>query len=284
MKYNLFKTNVLFIFAVVIFCSINSFAQKSTAVSDVPTTAIEDLRPFDFSDKYYASNGVMAGMLLNRPNGADDFSVMDLTGYPDHNNVRILATRPAYGRDGETLYWNLYGDFYKENFTDTPEGERAYDLANTFPIYLFPNTQRRRGERQSPVIDTAEGYFEKNVLGLSVVMLVEYNGSVFTKADAAYLSDLAKRNGLSTDGDPIIRTVKEIGQLQRRNLITVSQRGINNPSLTSYIAGKAIQHPNGGALTPDSFLLYVKDAYGKPLAGEAHFVSTFECLKNGNCF
>ncbi len=279
MKYNLFKSNALFIFAFVIFCSINSFAQGFG-----PATAVEDLRPFDFSDEYYASNGVVAGKLLNRPSGADDLSVFDLNSDPNHNNVRILATRPAYGRQGETLYWNLYGDFYKENFTDTPEGESAYDLANNFPIYVFPSTQRRRGERQSPVIDAGEGYFEKNVLGLSVVMLVEYNGNVLTKADAAYLSDLAKQNGLSADGDPIIRTVKQIGQLQRRNLITVTQRGIIDPSATSFIAGKIIQNPSAGALTPDSFLLYIKDVYGKPLAGEAAFVSTFECLKSGKCF
>lgn len=279
MKYNLFKSNALFIFAFVIFCSINSFAQGYGPT----TTALEDLRPFDFSDEYYVSNGVVAGKLLNRPSGADNLSVFDQTSDPNHNNVRILAVRTAYGRDGEMLYWNFFGEFYKENFTDTPEGDTAYALANNFPIYVFPSTQRKKVERQSPVINTGEGYFEKNVLGLSVVMLVEYNGSVPTKADATYLSDLAKRNGLSADGDPIIRTVKEIGQLQRRNLITVTQRGINNPSLTSFIAGKVIQKPTA-SLTPDSFLLYIKDVYEKPLASEAAFVSTFECLKSGSCF
>jgi hypothetical protein len=280
-NYQGFVSGVLFIFAFVIFGNINAFAQKTGLAGSNgggPAATIDDLRPFDFSDKYYALNGVQPGKLIGRPTGEDGLSVPDITGDQDHNNVRILATRPAYGTEGETLYWNFYGGFFKDGFTWDNEGNAAYNLVYDFPVYIFPGESRSKAERQSPVIDLTAGYFEKNVLGLGALMLVEYNyNAVRTKMDAAFLEQLAKQNGLSTDGTPIIRTVKELDQLRRRNLVIITPNDARGQ--VPYIIGRVLQYPEHGAIAPDAFLLYTMDAQGKPLESELFFLEKFNCLQ-----
>lgn len=277
-KHTWLVANALLVFVFLVLGNISSSAQfEPKTVMDDPGLTADELRPFDFSDKYYASNGVMADMILNRPNGGDGFSVADFTSDPRHNNVRILATYPAYGHDGETLYWNFYGQFNKNAFTEDPEGFAAYEIANGFPIYMFPG-QSRNGDRQAPIIDNLEGYFDKNVLGLGAVMVVEYKDPAsLSKADLAYLQDLSNQNGLSADGTPIIRTISELKQLQRRELVSITPRGDNGRTMP-FIVGKVIQYPEY-AVTRDAFLLYTKDVQENPLASEEFFIKTFTCFQ-----
>jgi hypothetical protein len=284
-KQNWFKTNSLLVSAFVIICNITSFAQEfdwTTRAQGVPGSLAVDVRPFDFAERYYAANGIEPSMLLNRRNGVDGLSVIDYPSERNRNNVRVIATQTAYGPGGETLFWNLYAEFDKNAFTAGPAGQSAFDLAYGFPVYTFPSTSQKGGERQSSVIDVSEGYFEKNVLGIGVVMTVEYNAPT-GREDAAYLAEMGKRNGLSVDGTPIIRTTKEIGQLLRRNLISLSTRGSSGDGQLPFIVGKVMEYPNHGAIADDAFLLYIKDATGKPIESEAFFITAFECIKNGGC-
>lgn len=279
-------TNALLVFVFVVLGNISSPAQKVDSKPAGGGTSVfaEELRPFDFSDKYYWSNGVIAGMIQNRPNGADGLSVADVTYDTRHNNVRILATYPAYGRDGETRYWNFYGEFNKDGFTQERAGFEAYEIANTFPIYMFPSQSRNVGDRQAPIIDTLEGYFQKNVLGLGVAMLVQFKDSVsLTQADVSYLEELAKRNGRSADGSPIIRTVGELEQLQRRDLVSITPRDLDGSQ--SFIVGKVIQFPEY-AITSDAFLIYTRDAQENPIASELFFLEIFNCFQQHgrNCY
>jgi hypothetical protein len=280
------KTNALLVYAfVIIIFNITSFAQGSvskTRLGDVPASLSADLRPFDFTDKYYRASGIEPAMLLNRRNGVDGLSVIDFSSERNRNNVRVLATQTAYGPGGEGLFWNLYAEFDKNAFTPDLAGHAAFDLAYGYPVYTFPSTIRKGGDRQSPIIEVSEGYFDKNTLGLGIVMTVEYNAAT-VREDTAYLADLGKRNGLSIDGSPIIRTTKEIGQLLRRNLVSITTRGSAGGEQVPFIVGKVIEYPNHGAITGDAFLLYIKDAIGKPLEDEAFFLDTFECMKNGGC-
>ncbi len=281
-NYQGFVSGVLFIFAFVIFGNINAFPQKTGLAGfnggGGPTATIDDLRPFDFSDKYYALNGVRPDKLINRHTGEDGLSIIDAAADQDHNNVRILATRPAYGTEGETLYWNFYGGFFKDGFTGDDAGNAAYNMVYDFPIYIFPGESRSKAERQSPIIDLTAGYFEKNALGLGALMLVEYNYSaVRTKLDVAFLEALAKQNGLSADGTPIIRTVKELGQLQRRNLVSITPNDVRGQ--IPYVVGRVLQYPEHGAIAPDAFLLYTMDAQEKPLESELFFLEKFNCLQ-----
>lgn len=284
-KQNWSKANVLLISAFVILCNITLFAQgrvSKTRVQVTPVSFGTEIRPFDFADKFYTTNGIEPSMLLNRRNGADGLSVIDFTSEQDHNDVRIIATHTAYSPDGKTLFWNLHAEFDKNGFTPDAAGLSAFDLAYQYPIYTFPSVNRGVHNRQSPIIDTADNYFEKNELGLGIVMTVVYN-DLTGKEDAAYLADLGKRNGLSVDGTPIIRTTYEIQQLILRNLISINTRGASGGEGVPFVVGKVIEYPTLGAITDDAFLVYVKDFSGKPLDSEAFFVTTFECIKSGGC-
>lgn len=263
-------------------CCVASFAQFSTqGIEPTNNKGIgPELRPFDFTDKYYSTNGIEAAFIVNRRNGSDGESVIDFAADENYSNVRILATRPAYDYNGAPVYWNLYGEFFKEAFKPGPEGDQARTLAESFPIYIFPSVTAKNQERQAAVIENIDGYFDKNLLGLGIVKVVQYTGTG-TREDKVFLQEIANRNGLSLDGTPIIRTRAEIHALLRRNLISVKVRGTdNNFGRTSFAVAKIIQYPDMGAIAPDAFLVHVKQSNGEPLPSESFFVSDFECFKS----
>jgi hypothetical protein len=267
-------------------CCIASFAQRYDAPVDTGDTGSigRELRPFDFTDKFYSTHGVEAAFIVNRRNGSDGQSVVDFAGDENYSSVRILATRPAYAYDGSPIYWNLYGEFYKEAFKPGPEGDQARTVAESFPIYIFPSVTAKNQDRQAAVIENIEGYFDKNLLGLGAVKVVQYTGTG-TREDKVFLQEIANRNGLSLDGTPIIRTKAELHALLRRNLITVKVGDTDNdPGRAPFAIAKIIQYPEMGAIAPDAFLVHAKQRNGEPLPSESFFVSNFECFKTeGRC-
>ena len=172
-------------------CCIASLAQRFDAPADtVDSGSIgRELRPFDFTDKYYSTHGIETAFIVNRRNGSDGESVIDFTSDENYSSVRILATRPAYAYDGSPIYWNLYGEFFKEAFKPGPEGDEARTLAESFPIY-FPSTTTKtrpasRGLEISKVLD-------KNPLGRDGKDC-RVHGRAEQPDDAAFLATLAKR-------------------------------------------------------------------------------------------
>jgi hypothetical protein len=270
-KYTLFLINTVLISTLVLLGFIAASAQGKSLTSEI--------RPFDFSDKYYEENGIAAHLIGNRRNGNDGASVFDYAGDAIFNNVRITATLPAYDSVGNILYWNFYGDLYKNSFTNDARGGEAVNLAYAYPIYVFPSTTVKNSERQAAIINIDGAYFEKNKLGLGVVVLIEYTARISTKQGQDALAALAARNGTSLDGTPIIRTAKEIEDLMLRGLVTQKVRGADDASQSSFVIGKVIQNPESGAITADAFLLNVKKSDGAPLPSEKAFVDNFECLQ-----
>lgn len=284
-KHSKFISAALLAVAVAIFTNTPLLGQRNLiddGTVDVPSLSVER-RPFDFSDRFYRANGIEPAHIINRPTGTDGLSTQDFTSERNHTNVRILATRQAYGPQGEPLFWNLHGEFYRDAFTGDTAGDSAIGYAMNFPIYVFPNHRRfGGGERQSAIINAAPGYFEKNRLGLGMVLEISFNPEIRSSDDdAQYLSGLAKQNGMALDGTPLIRTVKEIEQLRRRDLITISLRGSDGSGQTPFIIGKVMEHPGHGAIANDAFLLYLMDRRGRALGSEQFFFDTFECHRTG---
>jgi hypothetical protein len=265
-------------------CCIASFAQFSKAGIQTAGDGSfgRELRPFDFTDKFYSTHGVEAALIVNRRNGSDGESVIDFTDDENLSNVRILATRPGYAYDGSPIYWNLYGGFFKEAFVPGAAGDQARSVAESFPVYVFPSVTAKNQDRQAVLIENIEGYVDKNPLGLGLEMVVEYGGAPINRDDAAFLASLAKQNGRSLDGTPIIRMKRELDELVRRNLVTVRTRGGDTDTgAPTFVIAKIIRDPASGAITPDAFLIMVKGDDGKPLAGEDFFLHDFECYRGG---
>jgi hypothetical protein len=263
--------------AVFVFTSLlTSHAQDGTALAD-------ELRPFDFSDKYYQVNGIHPSTLIGRKNGADKASVFDFSTDPKFTNVRITETRPAYSADGTTIFWNLYGGATKASLTDENGGD-AYNLAEAYPVYVFPSTTVKSAERQAVMIHPDDAYYAKNALGIGSVVIVEYTDKFFTKQAWKVRLMFEQKNGISLDGTPIIKTALDLADLASEGY--VSLRRPEHPEESYFLIAKVIKYPERGGVTPDAFLAYVKQPNGDPLLAETHFLKKFECVQAGDpsCF
>ena len=237
----------------------------------------EELRPFDFTDEYYKENGIEASRLVDRRNGADGQSVFDQANDSRFRDVRITATMPGYADDGSPIFWNYYAGASKESFSSDASGNDAMANAYFYPMYVFPSSMVRNTDRQSALIRMSNSYFEKNHIGISAVFLVDFTIRTATRSGQIALNALAARNGFSRDGTPVIRTLEELESLNAQGLVTVRQASPENSERPSFAVSKVLQNPDRGAIAPDAFLVYIKDADGTPLDSEAHFISIFEC-------
>ena len=265
------KTRSIYLAVLVCLLSALSYGQRLA----------EDVRPFDFSDKYYQSNGVIAEMLIGRKNGADGESVFDFTNDRRHSDVRIIATLPAYDTHGGSIFWNYYAGLSKAGFTLDTYGQKAASIAYSYPLYVFPSAVVKASDRQAALIKTSDSYFDGNPLGIAAVHFVDYTGLISSPKGQMFMEILRKRNGLSLDGTPIIRTVEELEELREAEMVELTQPAADVPYHTSFAIAKIIRLPEMGGITPDAFLKYVKNPDGSPLDAESHFVLTFECLKGG---
>ncbi len=274
---------VFFLFTFILSASVATFGQGNGIAIGVR----RELRPFDFSDKYYTQNGVQAFALIGRKNGTDGKSVFGFTRDPNHNNVRITETWPGYAPDGSTLFWNYYGGFNKQHFTRDAAGRAAADLAFMYPMYVFPSETLKGEDRQAALLRIDNDYFAKNPIGIAAVITVRFTDLINTESGQRVVKFLTARNGSTTDGTPIIRTFTEVSELATKGYVELEQPspdiGSERPS---FAVSKVIRFPQSGAIAPDAFLEYTKNSDGKSLADEVHFLLTFECHQQGDavCF
>jgi hypothetical protein len=126
----------LSVFIILLFAG-SALGQINSYDSFAEDTAIN---PHDFTDKYYASNGVYAPAIFGRRNGSDALSIFSYSSNPIHTNVRVVATIPGYNENGEIVFWYPLGEIQSTGFTRDKIGVQARDLASHFPIYVFPDT------------------------------------------------------------------------------------------------------------------------------------------------
>src|SRR5215204_1421808 len=118
--------NLAFVSVFVLIGFVSVFSQETAGSVSVFS---EERRPFDFSDKYYYANGIEPDAIVNRRNGADGQSVFDSINDSRFRSVRILSVYGAYNQDGKIIYFNLYGEFYKDGFRVDTSGEYAVEAA-----------------------------------------------------------------------------------------------------------------------------------------------------------
>jgi hypothetical protein len=139
------------------------------------------------------------------------------------------------------------------------------------------------------LIEEAGAWFGEpiaNPLGLHVVVTVNYTPKAFTKEYLPTIGEMAKKNGLSLDGTPIIRNSWEISSLASNELITLKVAGFQDqPYSRRFAIGPVILDPRKGVIAFDAFLL-MAGWDGNPIPAEAEFVRQFRCLqKSGDwCF
>jgi hypothetical protein len=142
--------------------------------------------------------------------------------------------------------------------------------------FAFTNT------RQAALMDTPGAWLvdpKKNLLGLRMIVLVNYTEKAFTKQYVEMMTALGEKNGLSIDGTPIIRYSYEISALADEELISLKTMAFHEePFSQAFAIGPLIEDPRKGAIAFDAFLIMAA-LDGSPLPGEQIFARQFECLR-----
>jgi hypothetical protein len=244
---------------------------------------VED-RLYDFTDAFYRRNGVNPTKIVGRRNGADGISVIDTPVRGGQRNVRNLLTLPAYNHSGSPVFWSVMGEFFNDGFTNDAAGRRARQIADNMIEYVFvrkdaANQVGLGSLRQSVILDMRNGYFSNNPLGLWIHVWISYTPRAFnTTAGRAALAELRRRNGLATDGTPIIKTLSDLDNLLSKGLVAKRLRNPDGSEGPIYSICPVIKDPTDGGIAPDQFLAYTRKPDGTPL--EPIFLNNFLSLQN----
>jgi len=212
-------------------------------VASLAVAIAQDTRrpPFDFSDAYYLAKAINPAniiMSVNETCPANDkpaCSKMDNSNTdPNRREIRVLSTTGGFDREGNPLYYNIFGMVNPNTFTNDAAGQKAMDIANSFEAYIFPKASgdplspELSNRRQDNLFDTGNGYFVANPLGIWTAVFVSYTPAAFnTDEGRKILATLAAKNGTDLDGTPMIRQVKEIDFLERKGLAQEQKRALD---------------------------------------------------------
>jgi hypothetical protein len=268
----------LFGFIILLFAG-TTFGQINSYYSFAEDTAIN---PHDFTDRYYASNGVYAPAIFGRRNGTDALSVFGTSSNPNHTNVRVVATIPAYNENGDITFWYPLGELQASGFMAEKVGLRAREMASDFPIYVFPDTnvidfRTFANTRQAALLDNSLSQTQRNAnpLGLREIFVVNFTEKAFGKEAAEMMNYFGKKNGMSTNHTPIIRTMEDLSFLMKYEMIEASPLKYNGGG---YAIAPEIIDPSNGVIAPDAYL-WMATVDGRALPSEEVFVRQFDCLR-----
>lgn len=253
-------------------------------IAAVPTLTRADVedRLFDFIDDYYAQNGVEPSRIINRRQvTGNGNSVFDQPNFWFQRNVRAARLNPAYADNGQVTFWAVMGDIDNTGFTNDKKGAKAKIIANKYILYVFPtrtgNPIGLGNNRQADIVDLSGGYFSGDPLGLWLHVWISYTDAAFnTKAGEKALADLKRKNGLASDGTPIIKTLSELNNLLSKGLAAKRFRNPDGSEGPMYGICPVIKDPTDGGVAAGDTLAQVR-VNGQPL--EPEFLSQFDSLR-----
>ena len=208
--------------------------------------------PFDFTDSFYAANGINSDHIRERVGNPDrnpthwvvDNSNID----PNRRNIRVLETTGGFNNSGNLIYYSIMGTVFPDTFERdssgnlTPVGRHAFDIANHFRAFLFPKASAGSilspappNRRQDNVFDTRDGYFSNNPLGLWILAFVVYTPKAFTDEGRKVLDPIAAVNGRDLDGTPILTSASLIDNLAAQGLVEIRNRRLDGSQGFSWV-------------------------------------------------
>jgi hypothetical protein len=246
--------------------------------------------PFDFSDQYYKTHGILTYEIMSRRTGNDGISVFDKAPYDMYGNVRVLATVPAYDQFGQMLFWYPLGDLNYKSFTPDKIGLMAREKARDYPMYIFPDPgldyfTTWTGHRHAPVIDITRQPMAGPAaypMGIRMVYTVYYTERARDKDGIKLMAYIGGKNGWDAANTPILNNVDDIRFLENQGFVKVAplwvgERDFHQPNW-GYTLAPFFQDPTGGAIYPDAMLfMTLKD--GVALDRELMFERQFNCLR-----
>lgn len=260
------------------FATVTASLSALAALAILPAHADVTDRLYDFTDAYYAQNGINPAKLAGRKQAPAANAVFDTPFFSYQRNVRVIGMGGTYNANGSISYFAVMAGFGPDGFTNDAAGQNARVIADKYAEYIFPQkTADPLGlgnARQAVVQDTNGGYFSNNPLGLWIHVWVNFTPAAFnTKDGQKALADLAKKNGLALDGTPIIKTKSEIENLYSKGFVTKQTR---NDGLR-YAVCPQIRDPRRGGIAPDAFINPLRKPDGSQL--DPAFLTNFTSLQ-----
>jgi hypothetical protein len=252
------------------------------SASTVARAGIMD-RLFDFTDAYYAQNGVDVTRIFGRRQvTGNGNSVFDTPNFAYQRNVRASRLNPAYSDNGTPTFWAVMGDLNAQSFLANDAGRNAKAIADRYKLYVFPtrtgNPIGLGNNRQADIVDLSGGYFSNDPLGLWLHVWVSYTDAAFNTSDGRKaLADLQNRNGVALDGTPIIKTLSELNNLFSKGFAAKRFRNQNGSEGPMYGICPVIKDPRNGGIAPIDTLAYVRKPDNTPL--EPFIVNQFLSLQ-----
>lgn len=273
------------VFGLILLISVGAVSAQKRSIGP---TLWEDtaLNPHDFTNDFYEINGLVAKVIVDRRNGSDGLSIFGNSSNPYHTNVRVIATIPAYDQDGGILFWYPLGTFPEYGFTTDKIGWEARQMADMFPIYVFPHSKLQdfrvfANTRQAALMDNSSVLMGQNLapVGFRRVIYVTFTEKAFTEEGVEMMGYMEKKNGMGADDTPILKTMDDLRMMLKHDLIVADPIKTATPV---YGIVPMISDPTNGVIAKDAFLWFAtKD--GTPLPTEEMFYRQFTCLqKTGN--
>lgn len=244
--------------------------------------------PFVFSDTFFRANGIEPTAVIGLPACGAGGVCDEPAPNANHSNVRITSTLGAHSHNGDPTYVTIQGLVGADTFTDDAAGIDARNIAEAFTVYFFPRqpvdgstpalSPAPANLRQNNVLDTRNGYFSNDPLGLWVMRWVSWDGpNVFSADCQDEMNDLGGDVGFDLDGTPRIVDVSTIENLQADGCVTVRTRPSNGTLGPRWLLCPTFNDPRNGVIRPDASLVAV------PVDQE--IFDEFECLRTtgDNC-
>ena len=153
---------------------------------------------FDFNDAYYQQNGVNPSAIAGRHQLVLLNATTNTPPLISKNHTRSLLTLPAYGGGGEVEFFTMLGGGNTSMFTADVAGARARHIADSCREYVFPkrgtNPVSLAAVGRGFMLDTCNGYFSNDELGLWLHAWVSYTDEAFnTREGQKPLADLVNK-------------------------------------------------------------------------------------------
>jgi hypothetical protein len=217
------------------------FAKGGGGDCDV-TGGVGVAQPFQFSDAFYIEHGIDPTTTTDHfvfPDAKPGFDRTRFEASPDpdvYNNVRTIETTGGWRHNGNLLYYEAPSKLFPTDFLDNCAGQETRDICESFTAYLFPKSQPNGppllspappNRRQDNIFQTNNGYWSNNPLGCWSLAFPSWDGANVNNQTCQNIAqDIFDGNGneLDLEGNPIIKKISEIEDLEDEGCIRVPFR------------------------------------------------------------
>jgi|GEM_PF-1926526 len=198
---------------------------------------------FQFSDAFYIEHGIDPTTTTDHyvfPDAKPGFTRTSLGVSPDpdvYSDVRVIETTGGWRHNGNLLYYEAPAKLFPTDFLDNCAGRAARATCEAYTAYLFPKTPADGSppvlspappnRRQDNIFQTTAGYWSNNPIGCWSLAFPSWNGP---NVNGATCQDIAagmfntNGNELDLEGNPIIKKLSQINNLEAKGCITVPKR------------------------------------------------------------